>query len=371
MRKASSVLDLMKETPLVALHGRSAEDLRDRLWAKLELSLPGGMKDRVALRMVEDAEAAGLLVPGGIIAESSSGTLAEGLARVGAIKGYRVIIVTDPRIDPLMMARLRAFGAEVEVVDSYHPTGGWQFSRLERLAQVVRDNPGAVWTCQYDTPSNAATYEDGLAEELLAALGPDIGALVGSVGSGGSVCGTARTLRRKVPDLRVVAVDAVGSCLFHQPLKKRLQSGHGNNVVPGNLDYSVIDEVHWLSDGEAFDGCRELARREGIFAGGSSGAVYVAASWVARQLDPGRHVVAILPDRGDRYCDTIYSDDWLAAHGVADGRAADEPELIRYGLDTAGRWSRAVIPHGRAPYHAADAPVTADVARDLGLRRAA
>ena len=368
MRKVSTVLELMKESPLVALHGRSAESLRDRLWAKLELSLPGAMKDRVALRMVEDAEAAGVLAPGGTIVESSSGTLAEGLARVGALKGYRVIIVTDPRLDALTRAKLHALGATVEVVDSYHPTGGWQLSRLERLGQILRENPGAVWTCQYDNPSNAAAYEQEMANELLAAFGADLGALVASVGSGGSLCGTARALKRELPGLRVVAVDAVGSCLFHQPLKKRLQSGHGNNIVPGNLDYRIVDEVHWLSDGEAFTGCRELARREGIFAGGSSGAVYIVASWIAGRLGPGRQVAAILPDRGDRYCDTIYSDLFLAEHGLSEYDVPAAPQPIRYGLDTAERWSCAELPRdGSLPYHAAEAPRTIELARDLGL----
>jgi cysteine synthase A len=362
------VLELMRESPLVALGGRSAESLRGRLWAKLELSLPGGMKDRVALRMVEDAEAAGLLTPGGTIVESSSGTLAEGLARVGAIKGYRVIIVTDPRIDPLTAAKLHALGATVEVVDSYHSTGGWQLSRLQRLGQILQQNPGAVWTRQYDSPSNPATYEQGMADELLAAFDTDLAALVASVGSGGSLCGTARALKRRLPDLRVVAVDAVGSCLFHQPLKKRLQSGHGNNIVPGNLDYQAIDEVHWLADGEAFLGCRELARREGIFAGGSSGAVYIVASWIASQLGPGRQVVAILPDRGDRYSDTIYSGSFLAAHGLAECAVAAAPQRIRYGLDTAERWSCAELPrNGSVSYHAAEAPRTRELARALGL----
>jgi len=367
MRKVSSVLELMRESPLVALHGRSAESLRERLWAKLELALPGGMKDRVALQVVEDAEAAGQLAPGGVIVESSSGTLAEGLARVGALKGYRVIIVTDPRLDPLTHAKLRALGAEIEVVDSYHPTGGWQLSRLERLGQILRQHPGAVWTCQYDNPSNAASYELRMAKELLTALG-SVQVLIGSVGSGGSLCGTARSLKRHLPGLRVVAVDAVGSSLFHQPVKARLQSGHGNNVVPGNLDYEVIDEVHWIADGEAFAGCWELARREGIFAGGSSGAVYVVASWIASRLRPGAQAVALLPDRGDRYSDTIYSDSFLAEHGLKGQEAAAEPLRIRYGFDTAERWSCAELPRNRScPYHAAAAPRTTELAMELGL----
>lgn len=366
-RKASSVLDLMRESPLVALRGHGGRNVRGRLWAKLELALPGGMKDRVALQVVEDAEAAGLLQPGGLIVESSSGTLAEGLARVGTIKGYPVVIVTDPRLDPVTHAKLRALGATVEVVDTYHPTGGWQWSRLERLAQILAANPGSFWTRQYDNPSNSKAYETGLAEELIAALGTGIAALVGSVGSGGSLCGTARALRRR-QDLRVVAVDAVGSSLFNQPAKKRLQSGHGNNIVAGNIDYPVIDEVHWLTDGEAFDGCRELARREGVFAGGSSGAVYVVASWLAETLGEGQQVVAILPDRGDRYAETIFSDSFLAEHGLLGCPTASGPVTIDYGVDRVERWSRAELPHdGSQPYHTDEAPRTRDLARALGL----
>jgi len=368
MRKASSILDLMQDSPLVALRGRGVSAPRARLWGKLELALPGAMKDRVAREIVERAEAHGALRPGGTIVESSSGTMAEGLARVGALKGYRVIIVTDPRIDGLTRARLEALGATLDVVDTYHPSGGWQLSRLERLREVLAANPGAVWTRQYDSPGNAGAYEESVARELLDALGTRLGALISAVGSGGSLCGTARALRREIPDLRVVAVDAVGSALFHQPDRRRLQSGHGNSIIPGNLDYRVIDEVHWVADAEAFNGCRELARREGIFAGGSSGAAYVAASWIAEQLGDDRDAVVILPDRGDRYFESIYSDSWLEEHGLADRPAGASPDTIRYGLDVAERWSRAELPHdGAVPYHASEARRTADLERELGL----
>jgi len=343
MRKVASMLELMRESPLVSLRGRELCHPRSPLWAKLELSLPGAMKDRVALRCVEDAEADGRLQPGGLIVESSSGTLAEGLARVGALTGHPVIIVTDPRIDRMTRAKMEAFGAKVDVVEHHHPTGGWQLSRLQRLHEILAEHPDAFWPQQYDTPSNAGAYEQ-LAKELLDALGTEIGALVCSVGSGGSISGTARNLRREIPDLQVVAVDAVGSVLFHQPPRMRLQSGHGNNIVASNIDYSQIDQAHWLSDGEAFHGCRELARNEGIFAGGSSGAVYVAACWVARQIDPDRDVVAILPDRGDRYHELIYSDEAFEKHGLSDGAAAAEPIALRYGTEVATRWSYADLP---------------------------
>jgi S-sulfo-L-cysteine synthase (3-phospho-L-serine-dependent) len=366
MKRYESLLELMTDSHLVAIEPRGGAR-RARLWAQLELALPGGMKDRPALEIVERAEAAGHLRPGGVIIESSSGTMAEGLARVGALKGYRVIIVTDPRIDELTAAKLRALGAELDVVDCYDPAGGWQSSRLRRLKQVLDATPGAFWSCQYDNPGNAGAYER-VGGELAEALGLGIAALIASVGSGGSLCGLGRSLKRRIPGVRVVAVDAVGSVLFHQPDRKRLQSGHGNSIVPGNLDYSAIDEVHWIADAEAFNACRELARRTGIFAGGSSGAVYVVASWLAAQLPADRHVVAVLPDRGDRYFRSIYSDDHLREHQLAGKEAATAPRRIHYGEETAEVWSCAELPgNGALPAHAVGVRTTRELSRELGL----
>ena len=366
--KAGSILDLMRGSPLVALRGRAAARPRARLWAKLECSLPGAMKDRVALYMIEQAEASGVLRPGGLIAESSSGTMAEGLARVGALRGYQVIIVADPRIEPITQAKLECLGARLEIVDTYHPEGGWQLSRLQRLREVLDAHPGAFWPRQYDSPDNAGAYESTSEREILDELGDRVGALVGSVGSGGSLCGTARALRRRLQSLRVVAVDAVGSALFHQPDRTRLQSGHGNSIIPGNIDYQLIDEVHWIADGEAFHACRELARREGLFTGGSSGAAYVAACWVAEQIPEDQDVVVLMPDRGDRYFETIYADAFLRERGLTEVEAGAAPVEIRYGVDVAERWSRAELPHdGSVPYYAPTVRRTADLARELGL----
>lgn len=368
MMKAASVLDLMKKTPLVRLAGRARTPRRAQLWAKLELAMPGQMKDRVALQAVEDAERAGLLKPGGMIVESSSGTLAEGLARVGVVKGYRVVIITDPRLDEASLNKLRALGAEVEVVETYHPSGGWQQSRLERLRALLADNPAAFWPQQYETPSNPGAYREQMAGELLDALEGRIDALVAAVGSGGSLCGTAATLKKRAPGVRIIAVDAVGSVQFHQPNRPRLQSGHSNSIIATNIDHRLIDEVHWLSDGEAFNACRELARREGIYAGGSSGAAYVAASWVASQLPADAHVVALLPDRGDRYATTIYSDRYLEQHGMLGVEAGAEPARLRYGVDVAERWSVAALPHdGAVPYVAPDAVRSTDLMRAMRL----
>jgi cysteine synthase len=365
--RLDSPLDLIRSSTVVRIPPRRPERPGAQLWAQLELALPGGMKDRVALRMVEDAEARGELRPGSVIVESSSGTMAEGLARVAAIKGYRLIIVSDPRLDEMTRAKLRAMGAELEIVETYDPVSGWQRPRLDRLREVLARVPGAFWTRQYDTPSNPDAYLD-VGRALVDTLGTGIAALVGTVGSGGSLCGTARSLRRVLPEVRVVAVDAVGSVLFHQPNRGRLQSGHGNSIVPGNLDYRTIDQVHWVSDREAFHACRELARRAGIFAGGSSGAAYRVASWVAQQFEHDRHVVAIFPDRGDRYHGSIYSEEFLAAHGLLEAPPESDPQEIRYGVDIAERWSYADLPHdGHVSYHGPDARETADIAEQLGL----
>jgi cysteine synthase A len=319
----------------------------------------------VARRVIRDAEEKGLLQPGGIIAESSSGTMAEGLARVGAVLGYRVIIVTDPRIDASLHAKLRAFGAELEIVESYSPEGGWQRSRLERLREILRSNPTAFWPRQYDNAIFQTVYADEIAQELVAELGA-IAAFVATVGSGSSISGTARALRRLCPGVRIIAVDATGSVQFHQPERPRKQSGHGNSIIATNIDYSTIDEVHWINDGEAFNACRELARREGIFAGGSSGAAYLVASWIASQCSGD--VVALLPDRGDRYAGTIFNDAYLDEHGLSGVVAASEPLRIRYGIDEATAWSWAPLPHdGSMPYYAAGTLTSRRLASDLGL----
>jgi cysteine synthase A len=369
MRKVTSVLDLMCDTPVVRLRGRAACPPRAELWAKLELAMPGQMKDRVALQAILDAEARGDLQPGGVIVESSSGTMAEGLARVGTLRGYRVIIVTDPRIDAATSAKLRALGAELDVIDHYHPSGGWQRSRLERLHEILGANPGALWPQQYDTPSNPGAYEDSLARELVEAFGDRLVAIVASVGSGGSLCGTARGIRKRLSHVRVVAVDAVGSVQFNQPETRRRQSGHGNSLLPTNIRHEVIDEVHWIGDGEAYNACRELARREGVFAGGSSGAAYVAASWVAQQYEPEDVVAVIFPDRGDRYFATIYSDEYMEREGLTHVHAGAAPKRIRYGVDVATEWSYSELPHddGDVDYVAEHVERSDDMARAIGL----
>ncbi|HEX5115460.1 MAG TPA: cysteine synthase family protein [Pseudonocardiaceae bacterium] len=329
-----NVIDAIGHTPLVRL--KSPDAAQVDIYAKLELQNMFAMKDRVARQIILSARESGELRPGAPIVESSSGTMALGVALVGTTLGHPVHIVTDPRIDRMTLAKLRSLGCVVDVVPKM-TAHGWQSARLERLDQLMTELDGAFWPRQYSNPQNPAAYRT-LADELLADLGR-IDVLVGSVGSGGSLCGTARVLRDALPDLWVVGVDCVGSVLFDQPDEpRRLQSGLGNSLVPPNLDHEQIDEVHWLNDREAFAATRRLAGEQQIFGGNTSGSVYQVLRYVGARLAPGARVVGILADRGDRYAETVYDDEHWQRHGLHEQAERPTPTRVEYGRPVSN-WS--------------------------------
>jgi cysteine synthase/biotin carboxylase len=322
------LIEAVGHTPLVRLRLDAAPGVE--AYAKLELQNLFAMKDRVARQVILDARASGELAEGAPIVESSSGTMALGLALVGTYLGHPVHIVTDPRIDPITLSKLDALGCHVHIVQAM-TSQGWQSARLERLGELMSGLPGAFWPRQYSNPGNPLAYR-ALAAEVRAEVG-HVDVLVGSVGSGGSLCGTSRAMLTDLPDLRVVGVDCVGSLLFAQPDRpQRKQSGLGNSLQPENVDYSVFDEVHWLSDDEAFAATRALAREQKIFAGNTSGSVYRVLAHLAREASPGTRLIGIFPDRGDRYVDSVYRS------GLAE--VATEPAEIPYGTAVT-RWSYA------------------------------
>ncbi|MEU3060568.1 pyridoxal-phosphate dependent enzyme [Streptomyces subrutilus] len=330
-----TVTDAIGATPLVRL--RLGEARGVEVYAKLELQNLFAMKDRVARNILLEARRLGTLRPGAPVIESSSGTMALGVALVGRSLGHEVHIVTDPRIDPVTLAKLRALGCRVHVVEAM-TSHGWQSARLERLAELLEELPGAFWPQQYTNPDNPGAYRT-LAGELLADLGR-FDTLVGAVGSGGSLCGTARALRETLPGLHVVGVDCVGSALFGQPdVPQRLQSGLGNSLLPKNLDRTLVDEVHWLNDHEAFAATWDLAREQQIFGGNTSGSVYRVLTGLAERAEPGTRIVGILPDRGDRYADTVYNEAHWEAHALREVPTATAPAALDPG-ETARTWSR-------------------------------
>lgn len=308
-------------------------------WAKLEGHNPGGMKDRPALHMVEQARRRGELRPGAPIIESTSGTLGLGLALAGIAYGHPVTLVTDPGLEPIMHRLLTAYGARIDVVTDPHPAGGWQKARRRRVAELLATHDGAYCPDQYHNPDNVAAYAP-LALELVAQLGR-IDMLVCSVGTGGHSAGVARVLRDYFPQLRLIGVDTVGSTIFGQPARSRLMRGLGSSIHPRNIDYSAFDEVHWVAPDEAVQTARRLAGVYYTTGGWSVGAVGLVAGWLARTEDTDTCIAAVFPDGPERYFDTVFNDDYCHRHGLLAGTPPDEPDLIDDpGEREVTRWTR-------------------------------
>lgn len=335
------IIDTIGHTPLVRL--RLHKQAVGKVFAKLELLNPFGMKDRVAKRIILEARSTGVLQDGNPIIESSSGTMACGVALVGTALGHKVHIVTDPRIDAITLAKLEALGCKIHIVEKMD-AHGWQGARLERLHELLQQYPGSFWPRQYENPENPRAYIE-LAQELMKEL-ERIDVLVVPVGSGGAMSGTAEELKRWCPHLKVIAVDATGSVIFGQPDRPgRLQGGLGNSLVPPNVHHALVDEVHWLNDEEAFAATLKLAREEQIFAGNSSGSVYAVASWVSTLVSPDTNIVAIFPDRGDRYTGTIYSSTYRQEKHIATLVLPEEPQAVSP-YTTVSSWSYASFSKG-------------------------
>jgi cysteine synthase len=268
------------------------------------------MKMLPAHHIVATAISTGEIGPDTMIAESTSGTFGLALAMTAALIGRRLTLVTDPAMDQRLCRRVSDLGAVIEMCAAPSAQGEFQTVRLARLAAVRAQYPDNFWPRQYDNPLNAASYAM-VAEHLTGRLGR-LDALIGAVGSGGSMCGTVAGLRRNGSPVLAIAVDTPGSVLFGQPDQVRELRGLGNSVLPGNLDHTMFDEVHWCPAAEAYRETRRLHRRHSLFHGPTSGAALAVARWWSAR-NPGARAVVMLPDQGDRYLDTVYDDAWLSA----------------------------------------------------------
>ncbi|MFB6888410.1 pyridoxal-phosphate dependent enzyme [Kitasatospora sp. NPDC056327] len=270
------------------------------------------MKLVPARHILLKAERSGLLGPDTVVVETTSGTFGLALAMQTALMRRRLLLVSDPVMDAALLRRLTDLGARVEICAEPAEVGGYQEARLARLAGIRAELPDTFCPEQYENPDNPASYAV-VAEHLERTLGT-IDCLVGPIGSGGSMCGTVGALRAGRPEVLAIGVDTPHSVLFGHPDGPRELRGLGNSLLPGNLDHSAFDEVHWCTAGEAYAATRLLHRAHALFQGPTSGAAYQVARWWADR-NPDARVVVMLPDEGYRYQDTVYDDDWLAAGG--------------------------------------------------------
>lgn len=303
-------------TPLVALD-RLGADVGPRIVAKLEHMNPGGsVKDRIALPMIEAAERAGLLKPGGVIVEPTSGNTGVGLAQAAAVKGYRCIFVMADKQSEEKRALLRAYGAEVVVCPTdVDPSDERSYYRVsDRLA---RDTPGAWKPDQYANPANPEAHYASTAPEIWEATEGRITHLVVSLGTGGTVSGIGRYLKERNPSVVIIGADPAGSVYSGDAPHAYLTEGIGEDFWPTTYDTSMCDVVVRVSDRDSMLMARAATGREGILMGESCGTVLWAALQVARALDdPEALFVVILPDSGRNYVGKLYNDRWLRDNGM-------------------------------------------------------
>ena len=301
----SSITELIGRTPLVEITG--FEGQKARIAVKVEAFNPGGsVKDRIALAMIEDAEAKGILKPGATIIEPTSGNTGVGLAWVGVAKGYNTILTMPDTMSVERRNLLKAYGAKLELTPGAEGMKG-AIAKAEELRQSI---PGAVILGQFVNPANPAVHERTTGEEIWKDTDGKVDIFVAGVGTGGTVSGTGKSLKKHNPAVKVVAVEPFSSAVLSTGIagKHKIQ-GIGAGFVPQTYNAEVVDEILTIKDEQAFDGAKSLARKFGLLVGISSGASFSAALELARREEnAGKLIVALLPDTGERYLSTSLFD---------------------------------------------------------------
>jgi 2,3-diaminopropionate biosynthesis protein SbnA len=319
---ATSVAELIGNTPLVHLKSLSDEARGIRAFAKLECRNPGNsVKDRSALQLLQQARLDHGIQPGWTIVESSSGNMGAALAMLCAIQGYRFICVLDPKTPKANVNLVRAYGGEVEMVDTPDERGSFQQKRIAVAKAIAARMPRCVNLDQYNNPAAIDAHYYSTGPEIFTQLAGKVDVLVGTASTGSHLSGTARYLKERNPGLRVVGVEPQGSVVFGGEFKPFLQNGTGLSFQPGNIRAELVDEVVKVSDHDAFVDCRRLALDEGLLLGGSSGSVVAAARRFIEGATSPCNIVLVMPDSGVKYLDTVYDDQWLKANelgGVLD-----------------------------------------------------
>jgi cystathionine beta-synthase len=329
MNIRDSLLDLIGNTPLVRLR-RIGRDLRCDLVAKLEPFNPGGsVKDRIGIRMIEAAEAAGHLRPGGTIVEPTSGNTGVGLAIAAAIKGYRCIFTMPDKMSQEKISLLRGYGAEVVIAPTAVPPESPEsyYRVADRMAEEI---PGAFQPNQYFNPGNPEAHYATTGPEIWEQTGGRVTHVVAGVGTGGTISGIGRYLKERSSDIVIVGADPEGSIYTSSEARPYLVEGIGEDFWPRTFDPSIVDRWVTVTDHDSFATARRMTREEGLLVGGSTGTAVWAALEASRELGPEALVVVIVPDSGRNYLSKLYNDSWMLEHGFIDrpGTSARIGELL-------------------------------------------
>ncbi|MEZ5317907.1 MAG: pyridoxal-phosphate dependent enzyme [Vicinamibacterales bacterium] len=337
-RISESILDAIGDTPLVRLNRiPAAAGIRATVLAKVETFNPGNsIKDRMALKMIEDAERAGRLKPGGTIIEGTSGNTGMGLAIAAVVKGYRCIFTTTDKQSKEKVDALRAFGAEVIVcptdVDPEDPRSYYSVS-----SRLERDTPNSWKANQYDNLSNSQAHYEQTGPELWAQTDGRVTHLVVGVGTGGTICGAGRYLKEQNPKIQVLGIDTYGSVfkkyketgIFDKnEIYPYITEGIGEDFLPKNVDFSVVDYFEKVTDRDAAIMTRRITREEAIFAGNSAGAAMAGLVQMRDRFGEGDVVVVIFHDHGTRYLGKMFNDDWMREKGFLDRTGMTARDLV-------------------------------------------
>ena len=333
-RVYSNIAAAIGQTPMVRLN-KVIAGIKAEVYAKIEYVNPGGsIKDRIALSMIEAAEKAGKLKPGGIIVEPTSGNTGAGLAMIAAMKGYRTIFTMPDKMSHEKVRMLKGYGAEVVICPTAVPPDSPE--NYHRVAEkIAHETPNAIMPDQYCNPKNPEAHYLTTGPEIWEQTEGKIDCLVCGIGTGGTISGTGKFLKEKNPNVKIIGADPQGSVLREYFYTKSLIQGQpykvegiGQDDVPETLDYAYVDEVHTVGDKESFAMARRLAREEGMLVGGSCGSAVAVAIKVARDLPAGKLMVVILPDTGKYYLSKFYSDEWMKENRFLDIENALAKDLL-------------------------------------------